>query len=68
VTNQSDNKTSKYAGKNRLRGMVQESTTSRYGSTTNGKEIPENLLKLDFQVLLKLKIINLETSVYIKLF
>ena len=38
---------------------------SRYGSTTNGKEIPENLLNLNFHVLLKLKRINLETSVYI---
>ena len=38
---------------------------SRYGSTTNGKEILENLLNLNFHVLLKLKRINLETSVYI---
>ena len=38
---------------------------SRYGSTTYGKEILENLLNLNFHVLLKLKRINLETSVYI---
>ena len=38
---------------------------SRCGSTTNGKEILENLLNLNFHVLLKLKRINLETSVYI---
>ena len=38
---------------------------SRYGKTTNGKEILENLVNLNFHVLLKLKIINLETSVYI---
>ena len=38
---------------------------SRYGSTTNGKEILENLLNFNFHVLLKLKRINLETSVYI---
>jgi len=34
-------------------------------ATTNGKEILENLLKLNFHVLPKLKRINLETSVYI---
>ena len=38
---------------------------SRYGSTTNGKEILENLLNFNFHVLLKLKRINRETSVYI---
>ena len=32
---------------------------------TNGKKILKNLLKLDFHVLLKLKRINVETSVYI---
>ena len=41
---------------------------ARYGSTTNGKEILENLVKFKIHVLLKLKRINLETSVYIKLF
>ena len=35
------------------------------GATKNGKEILENLLKLNFHVLLKLKRINLETSVYV---
>ena len=37
-------------------GVVQQQTAKRY--------ILENLLKLNFHVLLKLKIINLETSVY----
>ena len=38
---------------------------SRCDSTTNGNEILENLLKLNFHVLLKVKRINLETSVYV---
>jgi len=38
---------------------------SRYGSTTNGIEILENLLKLHFHVLLMLNRINLEASVNI---
>ena len=37
---------------------------ARCGSTTNGKETLENLMKVNFHVLLKLKRINLETSVW----
>ena len=42
-----------------------KTTTTTTTTTTNGKEMLENLLKLNFHVLLKLKRINLETSVYI---
>ena len=53
--------------KNLQNGTTLTGQPSRCGSTTNCKEILENLLNLNFHVLLKLKRINMETSICLHL-